>query len=188
MSDADENLLRSRLRIMQLIAGSLLAGVLALLAVVLYVVLVRNEGKGANPPPDRPPVSLVAVLAVAVTAPLALVLPGIRTRAAVREIAAGTWRAPADSLRTFAGDADKLLHVRQTTMIIALALLEGAAFLGCIAYLNEAQPFALAAVAVPLLLMLATFPTEGRMRDWLQLQTGRIAEARQLGGNVRDEG
>jgi hypothetical protein len=66
-------------------------------------------------------------------------------------------------------------------MMIGLALLEGAAFLGCIAYLLEARPLALGVVVVAITPMLVNFPTEARVRAWLERQADQLAELRQQG-------
>jgi hypothetical protein len=74
--------------------------------------------------------------------------------------------------------------VRQTTLIIALAMLEGTALLGCIAFLLEAQVWVLGLTIVALVLILLNFPTEARVSAWLQEQTDRLAELRQQQGSV----
>ena len=151
MSNQDDILPQGRLRVMQIVAGTLLLGVLVFLAIVLFIVFVRNNGAGNAPPRDLPLVSLLAVLFFAVQAPLAFVVPALQIRTSLRQIASGTWRLPPGaSAAAFSTDASKLLAVRQTTMIVGLALLEGAAFFACIAYLLEARPYALEAVSKPL--------------------------------------
>ena len=182
MTDPDDLLSRPRLRGMQIIAGSLILGVVLFLGIALYIVLVQNDGKGMNPPPNLPIISLLAVAMLGMNVPLAFVLPGMQTRAALRQIAANAWQVPqgADPSQ-FGSDRDKLMTVRQTTLIIALALVEGAAFLAGIAYLLEGQAFALVLVAGAILVMLLYFPTEGRVCAWLELQANRLAELRQQG-------
>jgi hypothetical protein len=60
-----------------------------------------------------------------------------------------------------------------------LALLNSSAFFGCIAYLLEAQPLALAVVGVTVVLMLCKFPTQERVRAWLERQAEVLSELRQ---------
>ncbi len=72
--------------------------------------------------------------------------------------------------------------MRQTTLIVGLAPLEGTAFLGCIAYLIEANPLALAVVGVAVCLMLYKFPTEGRVRTWLEQQAAVLNGMREEQG------
>jgi hypothetical protein len=182
MSNQVDILPEGRLRVMQIVAGILLLGVLVFLSVVLFIVHVRNNGAGIGPPRDLPLLSLLAVLFFAVQAPLAFVVPGLQTRSSLRQIASGNWRLPPGASETaFSTDASKLLAVRQTTMIVGLALLEGAAFLACIAYLQEAQLYVLGVVLAAVVLMLVIFPTEGRIRSWLERQADQLVELRELG-------
>ena len=182
MSGPDDILPQARLRVLQVIAGALLLGVVTFLVIDLIIVFTQTKGAGIAPAGDLPMISVVAVVLLAVDAPLAFLVPGFQTRAAVRQIAAGTWRpAPAACAEAFRTDSSKLLAVRQATLVVGLALLEGAAFFGCIAFLLEARPFALGVVLVAVLLMLVKFPTEGRVRAWLERQADRLAELRQQG-------
>jgi hypothetical protein len=66
-----------------------------------------------------------------------------------------------------------------TAMIIGLALHEGAAFLGCIAYMMEGQMLALGAAGLAILLMLTRFPTEYRVRTWMRQQLDWLEKARE---------
>jgi len=175
MSGPDDDLLRPRVRVMQVIAAALPLGVLAFLTFVL----VQGKGSGMAPPGAFPWLSIVAVVMLLVNLPFILFLTGSRTRTALREIASGTWQPPRGAKATdFTTDASKLLSVRQTTMLIPLAALEGAAFCGCLAFMLEARPFALGVIVVAIILMLLNFPTEGRVRAWLDVQADRLAELR----------
>ncbi len=188
MSSPVDNLPQPRLRVMQIISSALLLGVVTFLAIVLFLVLVQNNGAGMAPVGNVPIVSIVAVVLLIVQVPLAFLLPAFLTRSALRQIASGTWKSPASpDPSDFSTDASKLLAVKQTMTIIGLALLEGAAFLGCIAYLLEAQPFALAVVLVAVILMLVKFPTEGRVRSWLEHQADQLAEVRRQGDIPADQ-
>src|SRR5207237_8078997 len=103
--------------------------------------------------------------------------PGLSTRSALRQILAGTW-LPGNQA-AFATGGAKLMGLRMATLIVGLAMLEGTAFFGCIAYLLEAHPLALAVVGVAVVLMLCKFPTEARGRAWLERQADRLNELRQ---------
>jgi hypothetical protein len=178
--DIEEALTPLRLRVMQIIAGALLMGVLVFLGIVLFMVLVQNRGQGMAPPGPLPLVSLVALAMLAFSVPLAFVLTRNLTHVALRQIVAGTWQVPRGANPShFATAGAKLMAVRQTTMLIGLAMLEGTAFCGCIAYLLEAQALALGVVGVAVCLMLVKFPTENRVRAWLERQADVLAEMRQ---------
>jgi hypothetical protein len=179
MSNMPDTVSPQNLRTMQIIAGALLAGVCTFLVIVLYLVLVQNNGQGTAPPPGLPMVSLIAVAVTALCAALSFLLPRITTRAALRQMAEGTWKPPQGSTQAYDTAQSKLLAVRQTTLIIGLAPLEGAAFMGCMAYLLEAQPYVLVVIGAAILLMLLNFPTESRVLAWLDRQADQLAEMAQ---------
>src|ERR1022692_4910783 len=93
------------------------------------------------------------------------ILPDVVVKNQVQKIAAGTWTPPGKDPKTgdeiqagvYANDASKLLSVNQTRAIIAAVLLEGAAFLGCIAYLIERQSVALAIPGSVIAMMVLPF-------------------------------
>jgi hypothetical protein len=173
MNTMEDPLTPQRVRTVQIIAAALPAGVIAFLALVLYMVHVQNGGAGLNMQGQLPLVSLLAVGFLAVQAVLSFVLPVSVARSGVRRIAAASRETSP------AADAGQLLGLYQTTLIVGLALLEGGCFFGCVAYLVEARPFVLAAVAVGLAFILLRFPTEGRVRLWLEDHKDQLARARQ---------
>jgi hypothetical protein len=132
------------------------------------------------PPQNGPIVSFLAVGMFCMCAPLAFIIPNIQTRSALRHILNGTWKLPpgADPA-LFATAGSKLMMLRQTTMIVGLALLEGPAFMACISYLLEAQVFVLGLVGAAVILMLGKFPTEARIRAWLERQAAVLSDMRQ---------
>lgn len=188
----DKDLSPGRLRTMQIIAGALLVGVSSFFAVALFLVHGQHEGKGLGaqgkgnaPPPDFPIVTAVGVGWLAITAPLAFILPGTINRRLLPKVASGTWPPagtvappPLGPLTT----GMKLLGVYQSTMIVGLALLEGTAFFGCIAYLLEASPWALGIIGIAVALQLLKFPTYSRVRSWLEQQALALAELRRQRG------
>jgi hypothetical protein len=179
MAMQDDPLPAAKLRTMQIIAAALLMGVLVFLFVVLYMVLVQNQGQPLGPPQDLPLVSLIAAVILVLNAPLVFVMPQILTQSSVKQIAAGTWKPPQGvSGAGFDTDTDKLLAVKQRTMLISLALIEGAAFCALIGFLLEGQYLALGVVGLAVILMLALFPSEGRVRAWLDQQLQRVADLR----------
>ena len=66
------------------------------------------------------------------------------TKKALSQIADGQWQpGPEADPSQFATDAAKLMAVRQTTLIVGAALLEGAGLFGCVAFFLEGQFFVL---------------------------------------------
>jgi hypothetical protein len=178
MSSDDDSLLRSRVRVMQIILSAMFLGAVGLLVASLFVDLSRSQRSE-----NLPVVSLVAVLVAVTNIPLALMLPARIERSSLRVIVSGNWKPPAGiDPALYATDTAKLLAVRQTTMIMSAALLEGAAILGCIAFMLERTPWVLIVTAVTAGLLLAGFPTEGRVRAWLDQHTDLLNSLRQQEG------
>jgi hypothetical protein len=73
----------------------------------------------------------------------------------------------------------ELFAVFQTKVIVRSALLEGAAFFCCVAYLGSSLWWALATALVLIALMAVIFPTRGRFDDWAREQR----ELRSLDGS-----
>jgi hypothetical protein len=177
MNGSEDTIPVQKLRVLQIIAASLLIGLVGFLVVVLII----SQGE---PPTDSFVVSFVAAGMLGADGLLALVLPGVLADKSLRSIAAGSWQPPPGTAPSeFAPDAAKLWMVRQTTLIVALALFEGAGFMGCVAYLVERQWFTLGIVGVAILFIVSNFPTASGVRNWLDRQLGRLQDLRQ-GGEV----
>jgi hypothetical protein len=180
--DPYDSLTARLLRTMQIVAGTLLMGVVVFVGIALYLVLVQHNGQGiaAPPNPNLPALSVLAVAMLGINATLAFVIPRRLTRLALRRILSGTWPIrPGIPPTTYATGRAKLMALLQTEMIVGLALLEGSAFLGCTAYMLEAQTLILGVPAVVVVLMVCRFPTEGRVRGWLVRQAEMLNELRQ---------
>jgi hypothetical protein len=67
----------------------------------------------------------------------------------------------------------------RTLQIIALALIEAPGMLGGIAYLIEKNSLGLAVMGLGVGLMLARFPTEGNVRQWLEAKKEELERLRQ---------
>lgn len=172
--------LAPRVRVLQIIAFTMLLGLLSFTGVVLFLHL---GGYLSIPMPDVPVVTFVAIGMLLLQMPLSMLIPNQFIRRATKEIAAGTWspnqgRGP---VQTFHDDAERLLAVRQMAIIIKLTLLVGLGVFGCIAYLIERSPFALCVSAVVLLAMLLNFPTEWRTLSWVERQLTEIDTLRSRG-------
>ncbi len=178
-----EDQFAARVRTLQIIVAALVCGVVTLAVVALIIVNERGPAGRPQGPDGWPLISIMALVMLGVNVPLSVVLPGVLLRSAVQSIAAGKGNVatgPASELLTT--DDGRLLAARQTTQIVASALLEAAGLFAGIAYLLEGQAFALGALAAVVLLMLWQFPTREGMRLWLERHLGIVAELRQLGG------
>jgi hypothetical protein len=180
MSELDDRVLAPRVRAMQIMAFALITGVVVFLGIACYQVLA--QGAPATPRDGLPMVSLVAGVVFAGGIMASFAAPTLMTRAALQRIASSTWQVPRGTdPKDAATDFAKLLAVKQTTLIVSMALLEGPAFLGCLAFFVEGQFFMLGIVTVAIVAMLLKFPTEGSVRSWLYEQTNQLQHIRQSG-------
>jgi hypothetical protein len=170
--------LTRRVRTTQLVCATLLCSVLVVCGIC--VVIVENNGPLALA--AAPAISTVALVLLAFTFPLGLIVPNVMLRAAVQRIAAGTWTGPKGvDPRAYASDDARLLASRQRALVVSMALMEGSGTMGAMAYMLEGEWLALAAVGVSVVLMLWQFPTRASIRDWLERHLGLVTELRQLG-------
>jgi hypothetical protein len=164
--------LAQRIRVMQIVAGAITAGAVLCLAIMVFVV--HNQGHGTAPPREGSPplLSYLSLGLLIVQIPLALFVPAMVVRQGLERLAAGP--PPTGP----SGEDGSLLGLKQTAMIISLALLEGASFFASITYLVEAQPLSIGTSAAAILLLLANFPWEGRVTSWLEEQRRVVNELR----------
>lgn len=176
MSDEpDDRVPPGRLRTMQIIAGALVLGLAVFLGIVVFLVQVQNQGRPLGQAQGAPVMSILALGMLAVLAVMSVVLPDVMMRQYVRGTARGHFPSPQS-------DADWLLGLRQTTLILSLALLEGPAFFCCIAYLLEGRFYTLGGALLAILLMGSRFPTEAGLRAWLRRQLDAL-DAQRGGGD-----
>lgn len=144
-----------RLRTMQIIAAGLIAGVL------FFGVIAVTQAIGK--PPGDPLLGYLGAGFAVMAAMLGSVLPTVISRSACRRLQR---RADLDQ----AERTGVLVAIFQTKMIVALALLEGAAFLNLIAYMVTVRWWTLAAAGALIVLMTTSFPTRFRIESWIETQ------------------
>lgn len=164
------------LRIMQIIAGALVAGVLSFATVASIVVFGQAP---AAQPGGQPPAAaqngseVVMYLAMAfaavaaVAAVMSFVVSNLVSAAGVKGVAKMAQDGTATGPKELFG---RLLAVAQTKMIIALALIEGAAFFNLIAFIITKSLIPPAVVGALLLVMAIHFPTKGKLASWFEEQ------------------
>ena len=179
-NDTDAQRLGSQLRIMRIIMGAMMMGIVSFLGIAVFLVQQR-----APNPNQQVLLSYMAAAYFAIIFVLWWVFPDMVVKNHVQKIAAGTWTPGKDpgtgkefAATAYPTDASKLLAVNQTHTLIAAALLEGAAFFGCLAYLIEGQVFTLAVPGVVFALMVLTFPTRDRVSQWVEVQQTRVTDRR----------
>jgi hypothetical protein len=140
--------LHAQALIMQIIVGSMMFGVVCFAA---FVVLTGR----VSGPPDGTILSYAAVGMGALMAVLHVVIPAALERAALANQAT----PPSET---------SLLGMYFTRTIIAVALLEGAAFFSVFAAMQEHRPWVLGVTAVLLVLMAMQIPSATRLAHWLE--------------------
>jgi hypothetical protein len=153
---------------MQIIVGTLASSVV----VFAVVALVMRHGE----PAERAVISYVAIpftIACLVGSPIvASRVAGIARQSLIE----GTLKPPPDA-PTGSSDVGLLAGVYQTRLIIAAAIIEGAAFMNLVAYLLEGHVWTLAA-AVVLFILLMQFPTTGRVENWVSDELESVQQLR----------
>jgi len=165
---------------MQIIVGSLAAGVIIFFVVTLFV-----AAGGEAAPPEMPLLTYMS-LAIAPAAILVAVLfPGVLIRSQRETMLADV----ATSQSSFADESPahdsrsklmKLIGGYQTALIIRSAILEGAAFFSLIAYMLEGQTGILLVAGVLLLLILSGLPTRSRVEKFIDREQRVIDELREM--------
>ena len=163
------------LRIMQIIAGALIAGVLSFAGVASFIVL----GQAPVVKPAGQPEGVNQVLpfiAIGVTllnGILSFIVPNLISRGGVNGVAKlvedGTLSDPKELL-------GRLLSVAQTKTIVALALVEGAAFFVLIGVIVSKSFDMLIVVGASFCFMTAHFPTKLRVARWLEEQQRALGQ------------
>ena len=74
-----------------------------------------------------------------------------------------------------------LVELYQTTLIIGMAIFEGAAFFNLVAYMIDGQAFSVAIAAILFLIILMHFPQVSRVQEWLEQREREASDRQALG-------
>ena len=170
LSDEQKSYLATAVKPMQIVLVALALGVIVFLVAVVVL---------TDKPAEDPFLTYVG-LAFGVIAFLAwLIVPNALASNARRTIAAGQNPSWAQGVsQQAAGDVGQLAGVYQIRLIVASALLEGAAFFNLVAYLIEAHQLSLVAAVVLVVIMLCQFPTYNRLADWVSHELENVDQLR----------
>ncbi len=165
---------------LQIIVGALAGGVLMFLVIVIFLV-------SQNPPVANPttPIITYSAYGMAFASIIAsLVVPGLvsgRARQSLVDGDVSQWGL-VKNLPNAAelGDVAPLAAIYQTRTIIGAALLEGAAFFACVAYLLEHQQLVLVVAGALLLMIARHFTTASGLESWIDNELATIQQMRQL--------
>jgi hypothetical protein len=147
-----------QLRVMQIIAGALMMGVLMFLGVVLVITkgdVLRQENPGI--------VTMIAAGFAVLMIVNHLVIPGLITKAQLNQ-----FKSQDSDEQNSEQKRASLLGIYRMQLIITLALLEGAAFFNLVSVLIEHHVISLTAAVVLLGLMAVRFPTRTKVSWWVQ--------------------
>ncbi len=161
------------LRIMQIIAGALIAGVISFAGVATFIVF--GQAPAAQPgrqPPAAPQNGSEIIMPLAMAfAAMALVASFVWSNAIATSSVKGIAKMAQEG--TLTGPKElfgRLLAVAQTKMILAMAPIEGAAFFNLIAFIITKSLIPPAVVGALLLVMAIHFPTKFKLARWLEDQ------------------
>jgi hypothetical protein len=188
MSTSDPNtIVAQQTRVLQIIVAAQVAGLVFFLGIIL---LLNLQNKGKPPGPARASSILLPLVFVFATGALVMsvAVPRAFTAGARRQIAAGTWNpnprgsapAPAPEGKEMSDEA-KLAVVYQSQKIVAVALIEGAAFFALIVYMLEGNALTLGLALLLIAAQVVHFPTREKVEGWIDQQAGLIRQERQLG-------
>ena len=147
-----------QLRVMQIIAGALMMGVITFLGVVLVITKGNVLGQG-NP-------GIVTMIAAGFAGLMIvnhLVIPSIITKARLNQIKSQDSDGQNSELKLAS-----LLGIYRMQLIITLAFLEGAAFFNLVSVMIEHHVISLIAAVVLLGLMAVRFPSRTKVLWWVQ--------------------
>ncbi len=183
-----------RVRILQLIAGSVLGGSVVFL--VVATVIVPEPAHGAVPADVARIYTYIAVGLAVIAVAGSLIIPPVMVARARRRIVAGTWRLPQscgqdsasraskEELAEFVertGDAGRLFYVFQMSTASAAAILHGGVINALVIYLLAPSRVALVVAVALIIGGAAQFPTRSRLLRWIDDQLRLVEQERQFG-------
>jgi hypothetical protein len=181
LSASQREYIGKHVRTMQIIVLALAFGAF-LFMIVATVVPPEAQPAGEE---REPLISYIAIPFTLATLAAWLVVPRIIAGKFRNSIAAGT-HVEVAPIGPDATEEQRQVHpfigTYTTKLIIACALLEGAAFFNIVSYFLERQPWNLLIALVLLLMILAHFPTSSRVTSWVEDELRAVDRIRSMGG------
>ncbi|MFI5458033.1 MAG: hypothetical protein ACHRXM_21545 [Isosphaerales bacterium] len=196
---SDQDWITNVIRTSQIIVGALIAGVLTFVAIAFMVDLRPNRQAGVQAEAGANAgvragaqfaltdsiITYTAVAFAAVLLPLSFVVPNLVTRQSLRAIAGGLSPFPSPSNPAVPAtgpqmpqtETGKLAALYSSNLIIGAALNEGLTFFAAMAYLIEKNPIALGLSLLLIAVLIARFPTAGRVERWIEQQREKLRDA-----------
>ena len=135
MDDPNDPITPARMRTMRIIVFAQTMGLVIFAAAVFFIVQNRRV-----PPKDNGILSMLGLAMLAGLGTASVAFPQSIRRQNVRRIARGEWQPPPGTASAYALDSAKLFAVYLSTLIMGLALVEGAGMYCCIAIWWKASP------------------------------------------------
>jgi hypothetical protein len=193
---SDEKTVGNVTRTSQIMVGALVAGVVTTVAAAVLIDLRPRQqaaaqveaGPGANnfaawPPGGTAPIITYCAVAFAVVVlPVSFVVPDLVTRQGRQTIAQGRLHPPLSSgaagpvagAPAAATETGMLAALYMPNLIIGAAFHEGLAFFAAVAYMVEKNLIALGLALLLIALLIARFPTAGRVERWIEQQREKL--------------
>jgi len=169
MIDPQTALPIGEVRRLQIITAALLVGVLGFAAVSIL-----QHSRLKAPVAAAIPLAITAGAVFAMSFLMSILIPAVieaaQFRRIVQVIKSGN-RLSSEQL------ALNILRMKFASHVVALAMLEMPAFIGLMSFMMGGPMLVLGAPAMSVLLMLARFPTETKLRAWMTRQAEKLAEA-----------
>jgi len=200
---SDQETITNVTRTSQIIVGTLIAGVLTFVAIAFMVDVRPNQQAGvqaeAGANAKVPAAGWVAfidafmtytaVIFAAVLLPLSFVVPNLVTRQSLRALTGGPSPSPSASNPPVPAtgpqapqtETGKLAAMYSSNLIIGAALNEGVTFFAATAYLLEKNPIALGLAVLLIAVLIARFPTAGRVERWIEQQREKLRDVEYRG-------
>lgn len=175
-SDDVQDPFAGQVRVLQIIVGAITLGPLVFLGVV-FSIPPKPEAAA-----DKTLLTYLACGLAAAAVVARLLIPPLVAIRFRRQIAAGTWPPPGQAANLHAApldDAGKLCALYTIRTIIAIAILEGAAFFLVTAYQIERNLLALGIAGVLIVTIALHLPTRARVAAWVEGQLQRLNDDRQ---------
>lgn len=159
---ADDPQFSPRLRVIQIIAIGLMAGVLTFLTVILALPA-GQAGQGGDF------FNMLSVLFMAVCLPVSFLAPRYMARLAVTQVSRDPQlRRASDDESVRLAEAFALMARYQASVVISYAFLEGPAFFGLFAYMQFQELPGLIVAGVCVAGMVLQFPTRYKVVRWVE--------------------
>jgi hypothetical protein len=167
-------------RVCKIIAGALIGGVAAFLAIV--VLIRQTGGKGllaANPWDVTPPEGIISLIGLTMAAMMVVIAPFVSRATIANARAAVATAKPREGEAANLSEQGLFRGVFTLQLIVRFALYESAAFFNANAFFLAGKLPNLIAVLLLVALMVIGFPTRGAMEAFDDAQSERLRQERQ---------